>query len=90
MQKLFLFTKPLKIFFSKTTQQNGHTNSPWVCVSEVCPTLSLNNSERQFEHSKFNAKLLLHTNSPWESVVKLCSNGDAIHYRQKIIAKDNV
>ena len=29
----------LKIFFSKTTQQNSlmlHTNSPWVCVIKVC------------------------------------------------------
>ena len=29
----------LKIFFSKTTEQNScilHTNSPWVCVIKFC------------------------------------------------------
>ena len=31
--------KHVKIFFTKTSQQNSlilHTNSPWVCVIEVC------------------------------------------------------
>ena len=34
-----LFARPLKIFFSKTAQQNSeilHTNRPWVCVIKVC------------------------------------------------------
>ena len=29
----------MKIFFSKTTEQNSqilHTNSPWVCLIKVC------------------------------------------------------
>ena len=33
------FDSSLKIFFSKTTQQNFkilHINSPWVCVIKVC------------------------------------------------------
>ena len=35
----FLFTRPFKIFFSKTTKQNAevlHTNSPWGCLIKVC------------------------------------------------------
>ena len=35
-----MFTRPLKIFFSKTTEQKFfvilHTNSTWVCVIQVC------------------------------------------------------
>ena len=34
-----VWCKPLKIFFSKTAQQNSHilhTNSLWVCVVKVC------------------------------------------------------
>ena len=34
-----LFARPLKIFFSKTAQQNSeilHTNRPWVCIIKVC------------------------------------------------------
>ena len=36
MQKIwFLFTRPLKIFFSKTNQHILHTNCPWVTVIKV-------------------------------------------------------
>ena len=33
------YAKPLKIFFSKTTEQNSlilHMNNPWVSVIKVC------------------------------------------------------
>ena len=63
-----------------------------------------NNSERQFEHRKFDAKPLkiffsktaqensqmLHANSPWVCVIKVCSNGGATYIIGKIIAKDNL
>ena len=52
-----------------------------------------NNSQRQFEHRKFDANLrksyspkttqqnssILHTNSPWLCVIKVCSNDGAIY-----------
>ena len=63
-----------------------------------------NNSQRQFEHRKFDANLLkiffskitqqnsyiLHTNSPWVCVIKVCSNGGATYIISEIIAKDNL
>ena len=59
-----------------------------------------NNSQRQFEHRKFDAnlgkssspKLLdkILTNSPWVCVIKVCSNGGAIYIIGDIIAKDNL
>ena len=61
-----------------------------------------NNSQRQFEHRKFDAnvwkssspklldKILRHTNSPWVCVIKVCSNGGATYIIGEIIAKDNL
>ena len=63
-----------------------------------------NNSQRQFEHRKFDAnvwkssspKLLnkilryLHTNSPWVCVIKVCSNGGATYIIGETLAKDNL
>ena len=59
LEKNLVSTRPLKIFFSKTTQQNSwilHTNSPWVCDIKFLFKwwrhlhYQRNNSKRQFEH----------------------------------------
>ena len=63
-----------------------------------------NNSQRQFEHRKFDANLYKSStpklfnktlryyiqNSPWVCVIKVCSNGGATYIIGKIIAKDNL
>ena len=63
MQKFgFLFTRPLKIFFYKTAQQNClilHTNSPLVCVIKFyLNSCATSFSARKFFKEKHNARFI--------------------------------